>query len=85
MGQTFKEMKINKTHFALRLITFPIKLVFTLLWHLLIGVLYSVKWLKHGGQELYYSNEHGGNLVKLIESNEKLIDALGYKDDDSED
>lgn len=37
------------------------------------------KWLKNGGQELYYGNGFGGNLTTLIESNEKLIKALEEK------
>jgi hypothetical protein len=69
-------MKFNKKYLLLRIIGFPAKLAFSIIWFCLMGILISIKWLKYGGQELYYGQEHGANLVKLIEQNEKLINLL---------
>ncbi len=69
-------MKINKKYLLLRLLVSPFKLVFTIIWFFLIGILTFLKWLKNGGQELYYADDHGGNLVKLIEQNEAILKSL---------
>lgn len=66
-------MKINKKYLVIRIIAFIPKLFFTLVWFLIIGLIHSLKWLKNGGQELYYGDNHDKGLVKLIEQNEKII------------
>lgn len=72
-------MKVNYKYLGFRIISFPIKLLFSLIWSFLIAILISLKWLKNGGQELYYGNEFGGTITTLIDSNEKLIKALAEK------
>lgn len=66
-------MKTNKTNLLLRIITFPIKLLFSLLWFNLWAIKVSIQWVKNGGQELIYDNTHGRDLVRLIDQNEKII------------
>ncbi len=69
-------MSINKKHLALRIIAYPVKLLFNLAWFNFLAVALSFKWIKNGGQELYYGPEHEAGLVKVLESNEKLIEEL---------
>lgn len=66
-------MKINKKYLLLRIISFPIKLALQILWGFLFSILISIQWLKHGSQELIYTNDHATSLARLIEQNEKLI------------
>ena len=72
-------MKINTKYLLLRIIISPVKLLFTVIWFNLIGFLIFFKWLKNGGQEMYYGNDFGGNLTTLIESNEALVKLLKEK------
>jgi hypothetical protein len=71
-------MKIQKRYFLLRIITFPIKLAFSLVWFLLFGIKISVQWLLFGSQELYYGKgldrESLANFIERVEKqlNEKL-------------
>lgn len=69
-------MKINKRFLLLRILASPFKLVFTMVWFNLVGLVMFLKWLKNGGQELFYGDAFGGNLVDLIESNEALVKKL---------
>lgn len=55
-------MKLNKKYILLRIITSPIKLIFTLIWMIL-----------YGSDEVYFSENFNRNdMSKLIESVEKL-------------
>lgn len=69
-------MKINKRLFVLRLITFPIKLTFTVLWSVLIGLKISIQWLINGSQELYFGADHDKSLVALIENTETIVENM---------
>ena len=70
-------MKVNKRYLALRIITFPIKLLLNLIWFLALGIFTSIKWVLFGSQELYYGkNEGKDSLVRLIEQNEEIIKQL---------
>ena len=67
-------MKINKKYFLIRLLTFPIKLLFTILWLVFYAFLLSIRWLKYGSQEFYFGKHFGrSELVQIIEQNEKII------------
>lgn len=65
--------KWNKHYLLLRILSFPIKLVFQILWGILLGILQSFHWLKFGSQELLYGKDHGKSLVRIIEQNEQII------------
>lgn len=67
------EMKWNKKYLWIRIVAFPIKLLFSIIWHSLMGIRLSIQWLVCGGQEVYYGKDHGGSLIKIIEQNEKII------------
>lgn len=69
-------MKWNKKYLLIRILTFPIKLIFSIVWHSLIGLMLSLQWLIHGAQEVYYGKDNGNSLVKIIEQNEKIIQKL---------
>ena len=66
-------MKINKKYLALRIITFPIKLIFTIVWFFIMSLIISAKWVIFGSQELYYGKDGKNSLTNLIEQNEKII------------
>lgn len=68
-----KNWKINKTYLGFRIITFPIKLVFTIFWYILLSLMHSLRWLICGGQELLYGTDSKESLVKIIEQNEEII------------
>lgn len=72
-------MEINKKYLGLRIITSPLKLIFQILWSILLSFVITFKWIVFGGQELYYGKEGKGNLVKLIEQNEEIIKHLKDK------
>lgn len=69
-------MKWNKKHLWARILTFPFKLIFSIIWHTLIGLKFSVQWLVCGSQEVYYGKDHGKSLIKIIEQNQKIIERL---------
>ena len=71
-----KKMNINKKYLLIRILTFPIKLAFTLFWNNLIALMLTWQWILHGGQELYYGKDNDASLVKLIEQNEEIIKKL---------
>jgi hypothetical protein len=67
-------MEINKKFLLIRIITFPFKLLFTLLWMIFFGLLLSFRWLLYGSQEVYFGKHFGnGELIKIINQNEKII------------
>ena len=66
-------MKLNKKYILLRIITSPIKLIFTLIWMILWSTILVWKWILYGSDEVYFSENFNRNDVsKLIESVEKL-------------
>ena len=69
-------MKINKKHLLLRIITSPLKLIFTLIWNIMIAFIMTFQWIVFGSQELYYGKDGKDSLVTLIEQNEKIIKHL---------
>ena len=81
--------KWNKNKLLLRILTFPIKLIFQLFWGFVYSFLITFKWLKNGSQELIYSDDTSDSLVKIIDQNKKIIEyhennmeqyGKGYKD-----
>jgi len=67
-------MKINKNQLGIRIITFPIKLAFMILWMITYAIVISFRWLLFGSQELYFGKGFGtGDLSKIVEQNEELI------------
>ena len=71
-------MKIKTKHLLLRVITFPIKLLFTLIWFNLWSIKVSLQWLFFGGEELFYGKDRA-TLVDLIQQNEKIIKYFNQK------
>lgn len=69
-------MKINTRYLGLRILTFPVKLVFTVLWFFLYSLKCSVQWILFGSQELYYGKDKGANLVEILEQNKEIIKLL---------
>ena len=66
-------MKLNKKYILLRIITSPIKLIFTLIWMILWSTILVWKWILYGSDEVYFSENFNRNdMSKLIESVEKL-------------
>ena len=66
-------MKLNKKYILLRIVTSPIKLIFTLIWMILWSLLLVWKWILYGSDEIYFSENFNRNdISKLIESIEKL-------------
>lgn len=59
-------MKINKRYLLLRIITLPIKLTFHLLWSVLFSILITLKWLKNGGEEIFYGVNTETTLIKIL-------------------
>lgn len=68
--------KWNKEKLLLRILTFPLKLLFQLLWANLSSILLCFKWLKNGSQELVYGDDHKSSLVEILESNQKIIESF---------
>lgn len=66
--------KWNKRNLVARILTFPIKIAFQILWGVISSIFISFKWLKNGSQEVVYGDNHGESLVNLIEQNEKIIE-----------
>lgn len=67
-------MKLNKKYIIIRLLTFPIKLLFTVLWMLLCAIMLSFRWLFYGSTELYFSkNFNTTELSKIVQQNEDII------------
>lgn len=71
----------NKKKLLLRIITFPIKLSFQIIWGVLSSILLSIKWLKNGSQEVVYGDDFTSSLVRLIEQNEQIIKAQNQNND----
>lgn len=65
--------KWNKKNLILRIITFPIKLIFQITWGVLISILYSFQWLKNGGRELVFGDDFDSSLIRLIKQNQEII------------
>ena len=65
--------KWNTKYLPLRIITFPFKLVFQIVWSVLVGLVISFRWLKNGSQEVYYGDDHTSGLVEILEQNKKII------------
>lgn len=66
-------MKINKKYIILRIITSPIKLIFTMFWLILWSLILVYHWILYGSDEIFFSENFNRNDVsKLIESVEKL-------------
>ncbi len=73
-------MKVNKKRLGLRIVTFPLKLIFQVAWFLVLAITTSFQWVLYGGQEIYYGkDDYGGSLCKLIESNKELVDIMNSK------
>lgn len=71
---------MNKKHLLIRIITLPLKIIFSLIWYISICLISNYKWLLYGGQELiYFKKEFKGSLEELISSNEKLVELLKNK------
>jgi hypothetical protein len=69
--------KLNRRYFLLRLLTFPIKLVFTIFWNSLFALMQSLRWLVCGSTETLFSGpEDRDNITGLIHRAEKLIEIL---------
>lgn len=65
-------MKINKKYLLLRIITFPIKLTFHLLWNIIFSFVITLKWLKNGGSELFYGENTKTDLSKILDKLNEL-------------
>ncbi len=65
--------KWNRKRLILRLLSFPVKLLFQILWGVLSSILISIKWLKNGSQELVYGDDYDVSLVEILEQNKKII------------
>lgn len=74
-------MKYNKQKFGLRLITFPIKLAFQLVFRLICALMETYQWVRFGGQEVIYSDDNGKSLCVIIEQNKELIELLKKEKD----
>ena len=72
-------MKTNKKYLGLRIATSPIKLIFTLMWNILLSFAITFKWVVFGSQELLYGKDGKDSLVKLINQNEEIIKQLETK------
>lgn len=66
--------KWNKNKLLLRILTFPIKLIFQLFWGFVYSFIITCKWLKNGSQELIYGDGTSESLVKIIDQNKKIIE-----------
>ena len=71
--------KWNKKNLILRILTFPIKLTFQIIWGVLSSILYSLKWLKNGSQEVVYGDDFSCSIVRLIDQNQEIIDKINDK------
>lgn len=71
--------KWNRKNLALRIFTFPLKLVFQLTWGVLSSIVYSFKWLKNGSQEVVYGDDFSSSIVRLIDQNQEMIDKMNKK------
>ena len=69
----------NKKRLILRILTFPLKLAFQILWGVLSSILYSFKWLKNGSQEVVYGDDFEKSIVRLIQQNEEIIEKMNRK------
>lgn len=69
-------MKIEKRYLGLRICTFWIKLIFSLVWNILFTFVVTYKWILYGSQELLYGKDGKEGLVTLIEQNEEIIKLL---------
>jgi len=76
MPLDMSEAKYNKKYLGLRIITSPIKLIFTLIWNILLSFIITYKWVVFGSQELLYGVDGKESLVNLIKQNEELIKKL---------
>lgn len=71
--------KWNKKNLLLRILTFPIKLSLQITWGVLASILYSLKWLKNGSQEVVYGDDFNSSIVRLIDQNQEMIDKMNSK------
>ena len=72
-----EKIVINKKFFILRVLTLPFKLLFEIVFAIFGSCFMTLKWLLFGGQQLYYGNNNfGGNITRLIDSNEAMIEAF---------
>lgn len=68
-----KQMKVQKKYFLLRVITFPIKLVFDLLWFNLFAIVKTFQWVVYGGDEIIFGKDFNRNQMSdLIDAVENL-------------
>ena len=68
-------MKINKKYLLLRIIAFPLKLLFTIIWFLLFAIFKSIQWVAYGSDEIVFRKDFNRNsITELIETIEKLQD-----------
>ena len=65
--------QVEKKYLLLRIITAPIKLLFTLVWVNLMAFIITFKWIRWGSQEVYFTKDTKDSIIKLIEQNELII------------
>ena len=62
--------KVNKKYLLLRILTFPIKLIFSLLWFNLFALLKTYQWVIFGGDEIIFGTDINrdsvGELIKIV-------------------
>ena len=72
-------MKLQKKYLIARILTFPFKLLFQMVFAVLATIAISCRWVIYGGQEVYYGEETKSSIVNLIKSNEEIIQKLNEK------
>ena len=70
-------MKVNKDKFLIRIITFPLHLVFMLLWQAITGIWLSFNWLFYGAEHIIFMNaDQKSSVAELIRKAEQVIERL---------
>jgi len=65
-------MKVNRRYLGLRILTAPLKLVFTLIWFMLYSLIHVYQWVIFGSDEVVFGNDFNRNTIKeLIQEIEK--------------
>lgn len=71
-----KNWKLSWHLLGIRIISFPLKLAFTIFWYFILGMVHSARWLVCGSQEILFGRGTKADIVRLIESTEKLVKKL---------
>lgn len=69
-------MKVNKQNLILRILTFPVKLIFLLLWHNIVGTVVAIRWIFYGSEEVYFGRNGRKSISEVLRQNEIIIKNL---------